>query len=70
MGALIAAVTAALVAYVTVKLTAPPPPAQHLQPPPPATQRLTGSDHLEFPAGETPTEKVVYYVTPFGRRPI
>jgi hypothetical protein len=68
LAALIAAASGSLAAYVTVKLTAPAPRVDR-PPMPPATQRLTGEDHLEFPTGDKPTEKIVYYQTPFASPP-
>jgi len=69
LAALIAGVSGAITAYVTVKLTVPEPGAYHAPPPPPLTQRLTGADQLDFPAGETPSEKIIYYPTAFASPP-
>ncbi|HYV38812.1 MAG TPA: hypothetical protein VE988_24220 [Gemmataceae bacterium] len=69
LAALIAAASGAISAYVTVKLTVPEPHAGHLLAPPPLTQKLTGSDRLEFPTGEAPSEKIIYYTIPFASPP-
>jgi len=69
VAALIAAASGAITACVTVKLALSRLGVNHVFPQPPLTQRLSGLDLLDFPAGEAPSEKIVYYSTPFASPP-